>query len=379
MEEQQLRKGQPDFIILILTFILTGIGLVMVYSSSQIHAYTGWGDSTYFIKQQVRNGMLGLVVMFVVMNIPYRIYRKFIPLILLGLLVLMTLVFIPGLGVEAKGAQRWLYIGPINLQPSELVKIGLVIYLASIYSKKQEYISDFKRGVVPPLVVVAIFFTLILMQRDLGTGMSVIFFTLVMIFCSGAQFKHILGLGILSGIIGSIFIFTQSYRLERFTSFLDPWSDPLGSGFQLTQSLIAIGNGGFLGKGFGNSIQKYMYLPEAHTDFIFAIIAEELGLLGISFILLCYVLLLLRGIRAAVRCPDSFGTLLGIGIVAMIGVQVLINIAVVSGRLPVTGITLPFLSYGGTSLILTLSSIGILLNVSRYAVEEEVPNQRSVN
>lgn len=370
MEEQQLRKGQPDFFILLLTFLLVGIGLVMVYSSSQITAYMGQtNDSSYYFMRQIQNAALGFVVLFIAMNLKYTIYKKLVPLIVIGLFILMSLVLVPGLGVEVKGAQRWLNLGIGRIQPSEFVKIGLVIYLASIYSKKQEYISDFKRGLVPPLVVVAIFFSLILLQRDLGTGMSVIFFTLVIVFCSGAQFKHIFALGLLSGVIGLIFIFTQSYRLERLTSFLDPWADPLDSGYQLIQSLIAIGNGGLTGKGFGNSIQKYLYLPEGHTDFIFAITAEELGLLGVGFILLCYVLLILRGIRAATRCPDPFGTLLGIGIVAMIGIQTFINIAVVSGRLPITGITLPFLSYGGSSLLLTLFSMGILLNISRYSVE----------
>lgn len=371
MEEPQLRRGQPDFFILFLTFLLVGIGLVMVYSSSQVFGFMEHNDSSHFFKKQIKNTVIAIFALLITMNLKYTIYKKLAPLILVGLFLMMSLVFVPGLGVEAKGAQRWLNLGIGTLQPSEFVKIGLVIYLASIYSKKQEYISDFKRGLVPPLVIVAIFFSLILLQRDLGTGMVVIFFTLVMVFCSGAQFKHIFALGALSAVIGSIFIFTQSYRLERLTSFLNPWDDPLDTGYQLIQSLIAIGNGGMFGNGFGNSIQKYMYLPEAHTDFIFAITAEELGLLGIGFILLCYVILILRGIRSAIRCPDPFGTLLGIGITAMIGIQSLINIAVASGRLPVTGISLPFLSYGGSSLLLTLFSVGILLNISRYSVDEE--------
>jgi cell division protein FtsW len=370
MVENQLRKGQPDFILLILTFILVGTGLVMIYSSSQIFAYMDprYADSAYFLKRQVVWATLGIFLMVVTMNIPYRVYKKLVVLILGGLFVLMLLV-LTDLGEVRNGAQRWLNLGFIIIQPSEFVKLGIIIYLASIYSKKQEYINDLMRGVIPPLVVVAIFFILILLQRDLGTGMSVIFFTMVMIFCSGAQFKHMFALVSLSAIIGVLFIATQQYRVERVLSFLDPWADPLDSGYQLTQSLIAIGNGGIWGNGIGNSIQKYLYLPEAHTDFIFAIIAEEVGLIGVVLILSCYVVLILRGIRASVRCPDSFGTLLGLGIVAMIGIQSLINIAVVVGSLPVTGIALPFLSYGGSSLLLTLISMGILLNISRYATD----------
>jgi cell division protein FtsW len=368
MEEPQHRKGQPDFILMILTFLLLGIGLVMIYSASQILAYMEYDDSAYFLKRQIVWACIGIFAMFVVMNIPYRAYKKLVPLIIAILFVMMALV-LTGMGEVRNGAQRWLDLGFITLQPSEFVKLGIIMYLASIYSKKQEYINDLARGVIPPLVVVAIFFILILLQRDLGTGMSIIFFTMVMIFCSGAQFKHMFGLGILSFSIGTLFITTQEYRLERVTSFLDPWADRLGSGYQLTQSLMAIGNGGVSGSGFGNSVQKYLYLPEAHTDFIFAVTAEELGLIGVTLILLCYLVLILRGIRVSIHCPDSFGTLLGLGIVAMIGIQTLINIAVVSGRLPVTGITLPFLSYGGSSLLLTLISMGILLNVSRYSTD----------
>lgn len=368
MEEEQHRRGQPDFTLLILTFLLVGTGLVMIYSSSQIFAYLRYDDSAYFLKRQAVFAIAGIVTLIIVMNIPYRIYKKLV-IPILGVLFVLMLLVLTDLGEVRNGAQRWLNLGLITIQPSEFVKLGVIIYLASIYSKKQEYINDLVRGVIPPLVVVAIFFVLILLQRDLGTGMSVIFFTMVMIFCSGAQFKHMFALGTLTAVIGVLFIATQQYRVKRVFSFLDPWADPLDSGYQLSQSLIAIGNGGILGSGIGNSIQKYLYLPEAHTDFIFAIIAEEVGLIGVTIILLCYIVLILRGIRISVRCPDSFGTLLGFGIVAMIGIQTLINIAVVSGRLPVTGIALPFLSYGGSSLLLTLISMGILLNISRYLSE----------
>ncbi|WP_419761868.1 putative lipid II flippase FtsW [Caldalkalibacillus salinus] len=366
----QTRAKQPDFLILLLTFILLGVGLVMVYSSSQIIAYLSeYKDPAHFFKRQLVWAIGGLIGMVIAMNIHYDVYRRYVPIMLGGLFILMVLV-LTDLGVSRNGAQRWLNLGFTNIQPSEFVKIGLIIYLASIYSKKQSYITNFKRGLIPPLIVVAIFFMLILLQRDLGTGMSVLFFTMVMIFCSGAQFRHMFGLGALTSVLFTVFVLTSDYRVKRVTSYQNPWEDAQNTGYQLIQSLIAIGNGGFTGRGFGNSIQKYLYLPEAQTDFIFAITAEELGLVGVSFILVCYALLIVRGIRAAVRVPNTFGTLLGIGIVSMIGVQALINIGVVSGRLPVTGISLPLISYGGSSLLLTLFSIGILLNISRHGRDD---------
>ncbi|WP_025028291.1 putative lipid II flippase FtsW [Caldalkalibacillus mannanilyticus] len=362
----QLRKGQPDFMIMVISLLLLGIGLVMIYSSSQIAAYDKFNDSSFFFKRQVVWAIAGIIAMIMVMNIPYTVYKKLTPLIILTLFILMVLV-LTGLGSTVNGAQRWLDLGFTKIQPSEFVKLGIIIYLASIYSKKQEHINNFSRGLIPPLVVVAIFFMLILLQRDLGTGMSVIFFTMVMIFCSGAQFKHLFGLGLVCSVIFFIFARTSPYRWQRITSFKDPWAEPLGSGYQLIQSLYAIGNGGVFGNGFGKSIQKYHYLPEAHTDFIFSITAEELGLVGVLVILSLYLFFVLRGITISNRCPDLFGKLLAIGIVAMIGIQALINIAVVSGTLPVTGITLPFLSYGGSSLLLTMVAVGMLLNISRYS------------
>jgi len=364
--EIQLRKGQPDFIIMILSLLLIGIGLVMVYSSSQIVAYIKFNDSAFFLKRQLVWAIIGIIAMIVVMNIPFKIYRRLLPLIIVVLIMMMGLVLTP-MGEERNGAQRWLDLGFITIQPSEFVKIGIIIYLASIYSKKQDYIHNFNRGLIPPLIVVATFFILILMQRDLGTGMSVLLYTMVIIFCTGARFKHLFSLGILSLIVFYVFARTQPYRWKRITSFMDPWADSQGSGYQLIQSLYAIGNGGVTGNGFGNSVQKYHYLPEAHTDFIFAIVAEELGLLGVIAILSVYLCFILRGITLSNRCPDSFGKLLIVGVVAMIGIQTLVNVAVVSGALPVTGITLPFMSYGGSSLLLTMVSVGIILNVSRYS------------
>jgi cell division protein FtsW len=358
-------KRQPDFTLMIITVMLLGLGVVMVYSASQIVAYTDFGDSAFYFKRQLIFAAIGLLMMVITMNIPYPVYKKWVPVILFVLFIIMVLVTTP-LGVERGGAQRWLNLGFIVLQPSEFVKLGLILYLALLYSKKQHYIDHFMRGVVPPLVVVGLFFGLILVQRDLGTAMSVILFTMVILFCSGARFKHMFALGFTTVMMFAVFALTQQYRMNRLTSFMDPWSDPGGSGYQIIQSLYAIGNGGIIGSGFGNSVQKYLYLPEAHTDFIFSIIAEELGLIGVVVILLLFVVFTLRGLKVANEAPDSFGMLLGIGIVSMIATQTMVNLGVASGMLPVTGLTLPFFSYGGSSLLLTMTAVGILLNISRY-------------
>ncbi|GGK27593.1 stage V sporulation protein E [Caldalkalibacillus thermarum] len=367
--EQHSELGRPDFIILIVTLILLGFGLVMIYSSSHHIAYWEHQDSAYFLKRQLVWAFLGLLMLYITMNIPYRLYRKLVPVILLVLLVMMVLVLVPGFGLKEKGAQRWLNLGVVTLQPSEFVKLGLIMYLASIYSKKQGYISQFKRGVLPPLVIVGLFFGLTLLQRDLGTASMLMLFTFVILFCAGARMRHMLALGLMGFLMVGIFAVTQPYRLERLTAFLDPWADPLDTGYHTIQSLYAIGNGGLWGMGFNNSIQKQFYLPEPHTDFIFAVVAEEWGLVGVIGVLLAYLVLILRGIQLSLHAPDAFGMLLGIGISGMIGIQALINIGVVSGLLPVTGLTLPFLSYGGSSLLLNLVSTGILLNISRYAVQ----------
>lgn len=365
LEKQQNDHGQPDFVLMILTFILVGIGLVMVYSSSQVMAYANYGDGAYFFKRQLVWAVLGLFSMFIVMNIPYRVYQRLVPFILLAVFVLMALV-LTDLGEARKGAQRWLNLGFITIQPSEFVKLGLIMYLSSLYAKKQEYIDDFWKGILPPLFIVGVFFGMILLQRDLGTAMLIVFFTIIMLFCAGARFSHMFGLACATGLMFAIFSILEPFRMRRLISYRDPWADAQGDGYQLIQSLYAIGNGGITGSGFGNSIQKYFYLPEAHTDFIFAVIAEEFGFIGMLIILTLMAVFVLRGIKVSAQAPTIFGTFLGVGIVSMIGIQALINIGVAVGLLPVTGMTLPFLSYGGSSLLITLTSTGILLNISRY-------------
>jgi cell division protein FtsW len=265
------------------------------------------------------------------------------------------------------GARSWIGIGAFSIQPSEFMKLGMMVFLSKYLAENQRNITSFKKGLLPSLGLVFLAFGLIMLQPDLGTGTVMVGTCVIIIFVAGARISHFAGLGIV-GLAGFVALIASApYRIKRITSFLDPWSDPLGTGFQIIQSLYAIGPGGLFGLGLGQSRQKFMYLPEPQTDFIFAILSEELGFIGGSFVILLFAFLLWRGIRIALGAPDLFGTFLAVGIVSMIAIQVMINIGVVIGLMPVTGITLPFLSYGGSSLTLMLLAVGVLLNISRHA------------
>ncbi len=339
----------------------------MVYSSSYIWAEYKYADSLYFLKRQLLFAGVGVAGMIFFMYIPYSNWAKYAKVILLICFALLLLVLIPGVGLTRGGAQSWIGVGAFSIQPSEFMKLGLIIFLSVFLSTNQKYITSFKKGFFPALILVFTAFGLIMLQPDLGTGMVLVLTCMIMIFVSGARISHFVGLGVL-GLIGfALLIISAPYRISRITAFLNPWEDPLGDGFQIIQSLYAIGPGGLMGVGLGNSLQKYFYLPEPQTDFIFAILGEELGFIGGSILLILFVLLFWRGVRVAIEAPDAFGRFLALGIVSMLTVQVMINISVVIGLIPVTGITLPFLSYGGSSLTLTLCSVGILLNISRSA------------
>jgi cell division protein FtsW len=359
-------KSTPDFLLVVTTLILLSIGLIMVYSASAVWASYNFNDSFYFAKRQLLFAGLGITAMFFIMNIEYWTWRKWAKIGLAFCFVLLIIVLIPGIGTVRGGASSWIGVGAFSIQPSEFTKIAMIVFLAKYLSENQKKITSFKQGLVPSLAIVFVAFAMIMLQPDLGTGTVLIGTCVVMIYVTGARISHFVWLGIF-GLIGFAgLILSAPYRIQRITSFLDPWSDSLGSGFQIIQSLFAIGPGGLLGFGFGHSRQKYQYLPEPQTDFIFAIVAEELGFIGASLVLLLFCLLLWRGIRIALGAPDLFGSLLAVGIIGMVAVQVMINIGVVTGMMPVTGITLPLLSYGGSSLTLTLVSIGVLLNISRY-------------
>ncbi|WP_409305332.1 stage V sporulation protein E [Peribacillus sp. SCS-155] len=362
-----LKKSNPDLVLIIVTLSLLSIGLIMVYSASAIWADYKFDDSFFFAKRQMLFAGVGVAAMFFIMNIDYWTWRTWAKVFIITCFVLLVAVLIPGIGLERNGSRSWIGVGAFSIQPSEFMKIAMIMFLAKYLSERQKLITSFKKGLVPSLSLVFLAFGIIMLQPDLGTGTVMVGTCIVMIFISGARISHFAGLGLLgaAGFVG--LILSAPYRMERITSFLDPWADPRGSGFQMIQSLFAIGPGGLFGLGLGQSRQKFFYLPEPQTDFIFAILAEELGFIGGSLVLLLFALLLWRGIRIALGAPDLYGSFLAVGIIAMVAIQVMINIGVVTGLMPVTGITLPFLSYGGSSLTLMLMAIGVLLNISRYS------------
>ncbi|WP_100330826.1 stage V sporulation protein E [Bacillus xiapuensis] len=362
-----VKKSAPDYVLLILILLLLTAGLTMVYSASEVWAEYKFQDASFFAKRQLLFAVIGLGAMWLIMNIEYWTWRQYSKMGLAICFILLILVLIPGVGMVRNGSQSWIGAGAFSIQPSEFMKLAMIVFLAGYLSRHQKQMIYFKDGLLPALALVFTAFALIMLQPDLGTGTVMVGTCLVMMFASGARIFHFAIMG-LAGVAGFIaLVLSAPYRIKRITSFLDPWSDPLGSGFQIIQSLYAIGPGGLFGLGIGESRQKYYYLPEPQTDFIFAILAEELGFIGGLFILLLFSLLLWRGIRIALGAPDLFGSFLACGIISMVAIQVMINIGVVTGLMPVTGITLPFLSYGGSSLTLMLAAIGILLNISRYS------------
>ncbi|MBM7647218.1 cell division protein FtsW [Bacillus ectoiniformans] len=361
------KKTAPDYLLLILILSLLSIGIMMVYSASAIWAEYKFNDAFFFAKRQLLFGTIGIGAMLFIMNVEYWTWRHLSKSAIIICFVLLILVLIPGIGMVRNGSQSWIGAGAFSIQPSEFMKLAMIIFLARFLSENQKNIIYFKKGLFPSLALVFTAFGLIMLQPDLGTGTVMVGTCIVMIFISGARIFHFAVMGVI-GIAGfAALVLSAPYRIKRITSFLDPWSDPLGSGFQIIQSLYAIGPGGLFGLGLGESRQKFFYLPEPQTDFIFAILAEELGFIGGAFVLFLFSLLLWRGMKIALGAPDLYGSLLAAGIISMLAIQVMINVGVVTGLMPVTGITLPFLSYGGSSLTLMLMAMGILLNISRYA------------
>lgn len=363
----QSGKRAPDYVLLFSTLFLLFIGLMMVYSASSAWAVYRFEDSFFFVKRQALFAVIGVLVMLFVMKVDYYVWRKWSNIIIIVCFILLIVVLIPGVGLVRGGASSWLGVGAFSIQPSEFMKIGMIIYLATYLSENQKKITSFNRGLIPSLAFVLLAFGLIMLQPDLGTGAVMVMTCIVMIFIAGARYRHFIVLGLI-GLLGFVsLIVSAPYRMKRITSFLDPWADPLETGFQIIQSLYAVGPGGLIGMGLGESRQKFFYLPEPQTDFIFAILAEELGFIGSCVVLFLFSLLLIRGIRIALTAPSLYGSFLAVGIVSMIAIQVMINVGVVIGLIPVTGITLPLLSYGGSSLTLMLGSIGILLNISMHS------------
>jgi len=360
------QKYVPDLSIFILTLILLLIGTVMIYSASYVWADFTYNDAYYFVKRQLFFVSLGCLLLGTIVFIPYQFWRKYSLTILIICFILLTIVLIPGVGIIRGGARSWIGVGAFSIQPAEFMKLGIIIYLAAILSHKQMKITSFFKGFLPLTLLIFFVFGLIMLQPDFGTGLVIVITCMLILFIAGAKLSHLFSLMIV-GLIGFAFlIISAPYRLKRITAFLNPWEDPLGDGFQMIQSLYAIGPGGLIGSGLGNSLQKYFYLPEPQTDFIFSIIAEEVGFIGATVVLILFLLICWRGIVIALQTTDRFAAHLAFGITGMLLIQVAINISVVIGLIPVTGITLPFISYGGSSLLLNLGAIGILLNISKY-------------
>lgn len=364
------RPGNPDYPLFIVVIALLLIGMVMVYSASVAKAEASYGDAFYYLKRQFFWSLLGLGALWVTMQIDYSRWQQWAKPFFWVTLVLLILVLVPGLGREVNGARRWLGAGPLQFQPAEFMKSAFVIYLAYFLTEHKELVTNFKRGFLPPLLWLGLIFGLIMLQPDLGTGLAIGGTTLVLLFAGGASLWHLGGL-VASGVPALLLlIWLEPYRARRLTAFLDPFADPQGAGYQIIQSLYALGSGGLFGLGLGRSRQKFWYLPEQHTDFIFAILGEELGFIGGSLVLVLYFFFIWRGLRIAMGAPDRFSGLLAVGLTGMIGVQVLINVGMVTSSMPITGIPLPFLSYGGSSLVPTLAAVGILLGISRYCQYE---------
>lgn len=354
-----------DKILLFTVLILSIFGIIMIYSASSIWADYKFNDSFHYLKYQAIFFLIGTFIMLFIAKINYKTYYKYADKILLVCLILLILVLIPGIGSIRNGSRSWFGIGPLGIQPSEAAKLGLIIFTSKYLSNNSNYLKSYRKGVFPILSITLLFFGLIMLQPDLGTGVILVMAIIALLFIAGVSMKFFIAGGII-GIIGIVvLIVIAPYRMDRITSFINPWSDELGTGFQIIQSLYAVGPGGLLGMGFLKSIQKHFYLPEPQTDFIFSIIAEEFGVAGAFIVVGLFGIILYRGIKIALNCKDSFGKYLAFGMIFQMIFQATMNLMVVVGLIPVTGVTLPFLSYGGSSLLVSMASIGIILNISR--------------
>jgi cell division protein FtsW len=366
MEDKTPTVASPEYdhLLMISALLLLGLGLVMVFSASGVLASDKYHDPAFFLKKQLIYAVVGVTLMLVVRRIPYQMYNRLVYLILLISLILLILVLIPGIGVRIRSASRWIKFGPLVIQPSEFAKLAIIIFLAYSMARKQEKIRFFSIGFLPHIVVAGIFILLIEKEPDFGTALALAGITFLMLFVGGTRLTHILLVILSASPLVVYVILKNKMRLERVVTFVDPWKYAQESGYQLVHSLYAIGSGGFWGLGIGKSREKLFYLPDSHTDFIFAIVAEELGFLGVITVISLFAILIIRGLIISLRAQDTFGAYLAMGLTALIGLQAVINMAVVSGLMPTKGLSLPFLSYGGSSLLVNMIAVGILLNIS---------------
>ena len=353
-----------DVSLLFPVLFLVGLGIVMVYSASSALAVKKFGSDLFFIKKQAFFSILGFMALVACKHIPYRLYRALAYPILVAAMVLVLAVQVPGLGHSAGGAKRWILLAGVTFQPAEFAKLALIIFLAYSLEKKKEKMADYSIGCFFHLVVLGLLSGLIIIQPDFGTVVILSVITFVMLFLGGAKLTHLIYTLMVAAPLGYVFLTQAEYRIRRLLSFLNPWQYSTDEGYQVVNSLMAFGNGGVWGTGIGKGVQKLFYLPEPHTDFIFSVIGEELGLAGVALILGLYFWIFWRGLTIAMKTDDTFGSLLAAGITTVLGLQVCINMGVTLGLLPTKGLTLPFLSYGGTSLVFCMAAVGILMNIS---------------
>lgn len=367
-------NNQFDFILCITVILLLALGIIMVLSASAPSALSTTGNSYTYVKKQLIFALAGVFVMLFLSKVDYRFYKKYYWQIYFISWIILLLVIVPGLGYSVKGATRWIKIGGFQFQPSELTKIGLIIFFAGYLTDHKDELYDFKKGFFKPLCfLIPPIGILFFVQNHLSVSLVICIITIVMMFIAGCRLKHfavigIIGISIIVGVFGFLQLSgagEENFRVDRISTYFDPWADAQGTGYQTVQSLYAIGSGGMFGLGLGNSKQKYLYIPEPHNDFIFSILAEELGFVGCLIVIILFAIFIWRGVLIAMKAQDMYGTLVAVGITTLVAVQAIINISVVTATVPTTGMSLPFFSYGGTALLLLLANVGILLNISR--------------
>jgi cell division protein FtsW len=363
------RKLQSDKWLFLATLALVLVSVVMVYSASALVALERFQQPYLFVTKQIMWALLGIAVLSIVMRVDYRVYRNetMIWTLLAVVAVLLVLVLFAR---PVHGAKRWFAIGGLGIQPSELAKLAAIVFTATMLERRMHRVNELRYSILPIALIVGGLVALILIEPDLGTALSLLAIVGIMIFAAGISYRYLLGALLLSLPALYVILMSADYRRRRLMTFLDPWADPLGDGFQIIQSLIAVGTGGVVGRGLMQGVQKLFYLPEPHTDFIFAVIGEELGLIGTTVVVCCFAVITWRGLRTAMRAPDTFGAFLALGLTMMIVVTAFVNISVVLGLMPTKGIPMPLVSFGGSSLLINLLGLGVLLNISQHASAE---------
>lgn len=365
-KSELILKNPLDFTLLITVFILLELGIITVLSASSPTALSETGNSYKYVEKQIISAVIGIILMFSLSKVDYKVWQKNYKVIFTACIILLFAVGI--MGASSGGATRWLDLGFISFQPSEVAKVGVIIFYAAWLTKNKDKLKSIKEGFIVPLMMMLPMVGIVLiMQNHFSATLVLCMLTTILMILAGCRLRYFIMIGVPVAILGvvAIIIAGQGFRMQRLITFFDPWQDMAGDGWQIIQSLYAIGSGGIFGVGLGNSKQKYLYIPEPHNDFIFAVLAEELGFLGCALVIILFAILIWRGMTISMKAPDMFGSLLAAGITSMIAIQVLINIAVVTASMPVTGMALPFFSYGGTALMIILASVGILLSVSR--------------